>query len=396
MRIQCFHDIAALEPYAEAWNRLAAGVPFRSWEWLSTWWRHYGPSDGAGDRRRRLWVPGVFDEAGALLGAAPCYAEQSAAAGRVLRLLGDVEVCSEYLGVLAAPGREEAVASAIAEYLADRFHAPRSSPEQWDLMTLEAVDTADPVLQPLLRQLGQMGAGVHLRPGPGCWRRDLPASWEGLVAGLSKNQRKQFRRALRRAEQRGVVLRRVECLSDLAPAFEHLVDLHQRRWQSQGEPGCFASDRFLAFHCDAMPQMLRAGQLQLLWFEADGKPLAAEYQLAGAGTVYLYQAGVDPDRLAWEPGHVATAHILQVAIDQGFRRFDFLRGDEPYKRLWHAEFHRNTTVRVVAPRAAARARHHAWLAVRTAKDWARRGLELAGMREGTPHRTAAAEEDIEP
>ncbi len=394
MRTQCFHDLSALEPYAEAWNRLAAGVPFRSWEWLSTWWRYYGPSGGAGPRRQ-LWVLGVFDEAGALLGAAPYYVEQSAAAGRVLRLLGDGEVCSEYLGALAAPGREEAVALAVAEYLADRFHAPRSSPERWDLMMLEAVDADDPVLRPLLGHLGHRGAGVHHRPGPGCWRRDLPASWEDLVAALSKNQRKQFRRVLRLADKRGVLMHKVECVSDLAEAFEHLVDLHQRRWQSQSEPGCFASDRFLAFHRDVMPQLLRAGQLQVVWFEAEGKALAAEYQLAGGGTMHVYQAGVDPDRIAWEPGHVATASILQLAIDQGFRRFDFLRGDEPYKRQWHAEFHCNTTVRVVAPRAAARARHQAWLAVRTAKDWARRGLELAGMREGPPHQTAVSQQDIE-
>lgn len=395
MRTQSISDIAALEPYAEAWNRLAAGVPFRSWQWLSTWWRHYGASAGPSDRRRRLCVLGVFDEAGGLVGAAPCYAEESAAAGRVLRLLGDGEVCSEYLGVLAAPGREEAVASAIADYLADRFHAPRSSPERWDLMKLEAVDADDPVLRPLLANLGRQGAAVHRRPGPGCWRRGLPASWEDLVVRLSKNQRKQFRRVLRRADKRGVLLHKVECVSDLAEAFEHLVDLHQRRWQSQSKPGCFASDRFLAFHRDAMPQLLRAGQLQVVWLEAEGKPLAAEYQLAGAGTMYVYQAGVDPDRIAWEPGHVATARILQFAIDQGFRRVDFLRGDEPYKQQWHAEFHRNTTVRVVAPRAAARARHHAWLAVRTAKDWARRGLEMAGVREGTPHQAAPPETDID-
>ncbi|MDZ7615781.1 MAG: GNAT family N-acetyltransferase, partial [Patescibacteria group bacterium] len=114
------------------------------------------------------------------------------------------------------------------------------------------------------------------------------------------------------------------------------------------------------------------GQLRLLWLEAEGKPLAAEYQLAGAGTLYVYQAGLDPDRLDWEPGHLATARVLQRAIAEGCRRVDFLRGNEPYKAQWRAEFHENASVRVVAPRAGARVRHHAWLAVRTAKDWARR------------------------
>ncbi len=376
MRTQCFDDIAALEPYAEAWNRLAGGIPFRSWEWLATWWRHYGPAGGAGDRKRRLHVLGVFDQSGALAGLAPLYAETSTAAGRMLRLLGDGEVCSEYLGMLSAPGREEAVAAAIAEYLADRFHAARSSPERWDLVLLEAIDAGDPVLHPMLGYLAQRGAAVHCRPGPGCWRLELPDSWDDFIAGRSKNQRKQFRRVLRRAEKRETVLHQVECLSELTRAFEHLVDLHQRRWQSRGQPGCFASDRFLAFHRDVAAQMLRAGQLRMIWLEAEGKPLAAEYQLAAAGVVYMYQAGVDSDRLHWEPGHVATARVIQLAIAEGCRRFDFLRGNEPYKGQWGASFHGNTTVRVVAPRPGPRVRHRAWLAVRTAKDWARRGLKL--------------------
>ena len=383
MRTCCLNDISALQSYAEVWNRMAAGVPFRSWEWLSTWWRHYGPSAGlsaglsAGraDRTRQLQVLCVLDEAGVPAGFAPFYSEDSAASGRVLRLLGDGEVCSEYLGVLAVAGREEAVALAIADHLADRFHVPRSSPDRWDLLLLEAVADDDPVLRPMLAQLRQLGGAVHCRPGPGCWRIELPGSWEEMCARLSKNQRRQVRRLLQANERRGVVLHKVERLSELPEAFEHLIDLHQRRWQARGRSGCFASDRFLAFHRDVTPQLLRAGQLQLLWLEAEGTPLAAEYQMAGAGTIYLYQAGLDPDRLKWEPGHLATARVLQLAIAQGCRRFDFLRGNEPYKAQWQAEFHGNTSVRVIAPRVVARARHQAWLAVRTAKDWVRRGLK---------------------
>ena len=35
-------DLAALEM---PWNILAAGEPMRSWNWLSTWWNHYGNTD---------------------------------------------------------------------------------------------------------------------------------------------------------------------------------------------------------------------------------------------------------------------------------------------------------------------------------------------------------------
>ena len=35
--------------------------------------------------------------------------------------------------------------------------------------------------------------------------------------------------------------------------------------------------------------------------------MAAEYQLTSQGVTYVYQAGIDPQRLANEPGHLITA-----------------------------------------------------------------------------------------
>ncbi|MDZ7619271.1 MAG: hypothetical protein U1E05_19910, partial [Patescibacteria group bacterium] len=254
MRSRCLNDMSALQSYAEVWNRMAAGLPFRSWEWLSTWWRHYGPSAGRGHRARELHVVCVFDEGESPVGFAPFYAEETATAGRVLRLLGDGEVCSEYLGVLADPGREEAVAGAVASHLADSSHASRSDLARWDLIQLEAVNAGDPVLGPMLRQFPDLDCTVHCRPGPGCWRVELPATWDEMFERLSKNQRRQVRRLLAANARRDITVHEVERLSELPAAFASLVDLHHRRWRERGQPGCFASERFLEFHREVAPQ----------------------------------------------------------------------------------------------------------------------------------------------
>ena len=36
MNIRRITSLAELAPMAAAWNRLTRGVPFRSWEWLTT------------------------------------------------------------------------------------------------------------------------------------------------------------------------------------------------------------------------------------------------------------------------------------------------------------------------------------------------------------------------
>ena len=134
-----------------------------------------------------------------------------------------------------------------------------------------------------------------------------------------------------------VVLHRVQRIEELPEAMDIFVDLHQRRRKALGEAGCFASARFLAFYRNVVPDLLRHGQLQFYWLELDGRPVAAEYQLVGNGILYEYQAGMDPAAMEHQPGKLINAAILRQAIAGGYRAFDFLRGDEPYKARFGAK-----------------------------------------------------------
>jgi CelD/BcsL family acetyltransferase involved in cellulose biosynthesis len=51
-------------------------------------------------------------------------------------------------------------------------------------------------------------------------------------------------------------------------------------------------------------------------------------------TVYFYQAGFDPEHSSISPGTLLVAGTIRRAIEEGKTTFDFLRGDEPYKRRW--------------------------------------------------------------
>src|SRR5688572_11778301 len=95
-RMASWTEVAQL---AAQWNALAGGVPFRTWEWLSSWWREYG-------QEHELFVLAAYSADDELIGIAPWYAEHGGAQGRVVRFLGAGEVCSEYLSLLARPGCE--------------------------------------------------------------------------------------------------------------------------------------------------------------------------------------------------------------------------------------------------------------------------------------------------
>jgi CelD/BcsL family acetyltransferase involved in cellulose biosynthesis len=376
MRICCFNTLDQLTRYADDWERLADGVPFRGWAWLSHWWRHYGSHD-TGRPQTRLAVLGVFDDADALVGMAPWYVDRSAMHGHVLRPLGSGEVCSDYLGLLCHPAKEELVVESLAEYLTENASNRDVDALRWDLIELGGVDAQDRPMADLVNALKIAGSTVDRRPGLNCWRLELPTNWEDYVASLGKNLRREVRRLERELLNTDrVKLHSVTRLDDLSQAMEILVELHQRRRKMLDEAGCFASARFLAFYRDVVPELLRRGQVQFHWLELDGKPAAAEYQLVGHGIVYAYQAGVDPDVMEQQPGKLINLAVLRQAIERGDRAFDFLRGDEPYKARFGAQPRPTVEYRVVARRPVARLRHNLWLAKTNAKAW------VKAMRKG--------------
>jgi CelD/BcsL family acetyltransferase involved in cellulose biosynthesis len=378
MRVFCVENFAELTPYANNWQRLVTGSPFCDWTWLSNWWRHYGPRDDAESIRTRLATFLVLDNDNSLVGIAPWYIERSAMNGRVLRPLGSGEVCSDYLSLLCEPGSEEGVVQALAEYLFQSAGSGRSQ-WRWDLLRLDGIDAEDHTMTMLAQSMVALGCAVHRRAGRNCWRLELPADWETYVASLSKNLRRDVRRLERDLlNTNRVVLHAAEQMDELSGAMDILVELHQRRRESLGEKGCFASERFLGFYRAVMPELLRHGQLQFYWLEVDGRPVAAECQLVCGGVLYTYQAGMDPAAAAHEPGKLIYLMILRRAIEHGYRAFDFLRGDEPYKARFGAQPRASIEFHVVPPRAAARLRHGLWLTGKNVKQWIKRGVRGQG------------------
>jgi CelD/BcsL family acetyltransferase involved in cellulose biosynthesis len=380
-QITTWDNLTALE---HEWNALAGGPPFRSWDWLATWWKHYGSvvrRDGESDNGylgdRQLYVLAVFadsqpttnDSDRKLIGVAPWYLDRSRIKGNLLRWLGSGEVCTDHLSLICQPEDSDAVAAAIAESLTTRF-------DDWDRIDLSAVDADDTSIERLLACLEERDCLVSRQPADACWALELPATWDEYLAEISKSHRKQLRQLERRVlETNRVQWHRAQSAAEFEQAWQVLVDLHQRRRRSLGEPGCFASRVFHEFHHEVANRLLDRGQLRVSWMELDGSPAAAEYHVADAKATYAYQGGVDPDRLAEEPGRLSTILCLRAAIEEGHTQIDFLRGDEPYKAHWRAIPHATYDYRVIPNRRLARLRGCVWNVTDAIGDWVRIGAE---------------------
>lgn len=371
LTVACVSSFDELNDYRQHWDKLAGGCLFRSWVWQSTWWKHYGES-------MNLHVLLVFkgassdanhadakSSAGQLIGILPAYIDTSFSKGKVVRLLGDGEVCSDHLDVLAEQNDIQHVVSAIARYLLDH-------PGSWDATDFNATGEDQKGLNLLASEFEKLGCQVIKTQNVSCWSVSLPSDWESFLAMLSKSHRKKLRRLERSfMNSPQSAWHQVQTQQQFEQAWPILIDLHQRRRNRLNEPGCFASKPWASFHKELAQQLLGLGQLRISWLELDGSPVAAEYQFASSDTTYGYQSGLDPDRLSEQPGRLSLMLTIQQAIKEGHTAFDLLRGDETYKLKWRAEPVSTFDIRIVSPNKSAVIRNQAITYLRSAVHVAR-------------------------
>ncbi|MFQ3588450.1 MAG: GNAT family N-acetyltransferase, partial [Fimbriimonadaceae bacterium] len=135
---------------------------------------------------------------------------------------------------------------------------------------------------------------------------------------------------------------------EVGPALEVFFDTHARRWRRRGLPGAFVGRRMRRFHEEWAAAADKRGLLRLSVLEVDGEPVGAVYAMRTQSTTFFYQSGFDPRHRSVSPGSLLVAAAIRRAVEDGCRSFDFLRGDEPYKRRWGPQ-HSIPNLRILAP-----------------------------------------------
>jgi CelD/BcsL family acetyltransferase involved in cellulose biosynthesis len=247
---------------------------------------------------------------------------------------------ADYATVLAAPAHLPAVAEAVAEHLAAGPSDP-DHPEPWDVIDLRRLRCGDPAADALAEALGRRemshGWTLNVEREDVCPVLILPvkATFDDYLGTLGKKERHEVRRKLRRAETVGdVTLAESPSPLDDLDAF---IDLHQKRWGDDGlfapTPGGAASRVFFRRLFEEAGPACRIG---LTFLTVGARRVAAGVHCETSDGYLYYNAGTDPDARDLSPGVLMIARYVERALGAGKRRFDFLRGNEPYKYEWGA------------------------------------------------------------
>jgi CelD/BcsL family acetyltransferase involved in cellulose biosynthesis len=168
-------------------------------------------------------------------------------------------------------------------------------------------------------------------------RLDLPASFESYLTRLTKKNRHEIRRKIRKAQKEAHLS--FECLShpsQIMNAMPRFLELFRKSTHEKRE---FLNQQREGFFLAMAEKFSRLGWLELFRLLFNEREAAYLFCFHYHGTLYLYNAAYDSTYAPLSPGVVAIARCIEHAIGRGIKRFDFLRGSESYKYHFGAHDH---------------------------------------------------------
>jgi CelD/BcsL family acetyltransferase involved in cellulose biosynthesis len=322
-----------LERLADDWRPLAvaAGNPFLTPEWYFSYLDHTAEAHP---------FAVVVREGAELLLLLTLVRE-----GGMLRFAG---------GRLGDCFRPLLAAGTGAQVLGTGLACLAEASSEWRLACFDRVEAED--LGPLASALKRAGANVATTGLDALPTVDLTGrTWDGYLAERSRNFRSELGRK-ERGLARDYGLEYVEegAAGDVQTALTHHFDLHERRWPVRaGERAEAEATRVQMFHRQFAEESARRGWLRLWQLRADGRAIASWYGWKLGDRYSYYQAGLDPDWSRFSPGTLLLGRTIRAAIDERCATYDFLLGEEQYKRRFSSNG-RDVTTLTAAPRPSLR------------------------------------------
>jgi CelD/BcsL family acetyltransferase involved in cellulose biosynthesis len=329
-----------------AWNRLLQKSEtksiFLTWQWLSSWWEAF--REGAD-----LYAFAV-ERDNDLIGIAPLVLRRHDGV-RTVEFLGMGS--SDYADFIASEDDKPDVIRAVFDALMKRR-------DRWDRIRLRYL--------PEKSSTAKLLSGIVLPPS---WefRREV----EAVCPALSVEASPSFAEACTRKKS---LVRHARYFERLGPLeFYHAMDVdeildrlpdfyeqHRDRRFLAGDQSLFDDPRHRRFYERMIPALIEAGTLRFSVLRWKDEILAYHLGFLHDGTFTWYKPTFNVDYAKYSPGEVLLQKLLESALAENVRLFDFTVGDEAFKERFANVKNANLAIEIGPRRAVPlgeRARAHA-------------------------------------
>jgi CelD/BcsL family acetyltransferase involved in cellulose biosynthesis len=281
--------------------------PFMLPTWMEIWWHNF-----ADNAELNLSTGRKENE---IIGIAPLQIK-----GETTSFIGSPDVC-DYLDFIIVSGAEKDFFILLLDNLRQRGIS------HLNLGPLRPDSTVMTVLVGIAQERGYevlcKEEGISVEMG-------LPATWEEYLAMLSRKQRHEVRRKLRRLWEMGDVEHiclkvNKKQVGDWMDTFFKLFSL------SPGKKSRFMTARMESFFRSLADSMAEIGLLKFGILKINTLPVAMTLGFDYNESHYLYNSAYNPDYKFVSVGLLCKILCLKRSIEERKKKWDFLQGGEPYK-----------------------------------------------------------------
>lgn len=274
--------------------------------WMAAWWQSFGHG-------KTLRLTSVR-QGEKRIGIAPLMSQ-----GDTAKLVGSTDVC-DYLDVAVRPGWEGRFLPILLEWL-----------DSAGITRLElGVVRADSAAARCVEAMPPSNTWrVEHIPAGTSFEMPLPTEWEVFLAALKGKERHEIRRKFRRLDEAGQIgLQTASAMGEVDSAVDCFLTLFRA---NRTDKQIFMTPPVEAYFRRLAQLTAAVGLLRLFFLHIDRTPAAAVLCFDYDGTRYLYNNGYDAQFRRLSVGVLSKVATIRDAIDAGHRRYDFLKGSEPYK-----------------------------------------------------------------
>jgi len=349
MQIEAIREVSGLAAIRDEWEKLWQSLPIASpytkWVWQFSWIvTHH--------LERRMFILLARDDHGTLAGIAPLQKVPLALPGySALSFIGQETSLSP--DFIVQGGREREFCEAVLQYVAGRRNIAGVL-----LKMSEPLFGAAPFLeQAFSDRFGQAKIERYSERSI----LQLPKSYEGFLQTLSSRMRKEIIVARKKlAESRSIFFCHNGGVKDIMTRLNDLFALNDLRWGQSGGRRVYES---------LYSRLNTAGILKVFILYVDGRPAAGLGALLAKETLYAELAGFDYDLDARHLGKCFYSLVIEWAICNGYRHFDFSSGNEEYKLRFNPQVYpkyrvlitSSTMGRFLLGKSQAIGKHIGWL-----------------------------------
>ena len=305
------NPITSFQDAQGEWDSMLRESPaasiFLSPQWQEVWWENFS----AGREMAGFSVPAANGGVDAL-----------ASLSRLDNAIGFVGAPDtfDYNDFLVRPGFEEAFYRTLLDVL-DGW--------EWDDLRLDSLIEDSPTLAHLPEMARGRGYSVEVEYEDVTSGVPLPEDWDEFLGLLTKKDRHELRRKLRRLDSQTDW--RWYCLTtpdETMANFDSFLSLMRMSRTDKEEYMTPEREQFFRALCRRMAELDR---VRLFFMEMGGEQVAASLCFDYDSARLLYNSGYNPSLSYYSVGLLLHAMCVKDAIERGLGYFDFLRGPEPYK-----------------------------------------------------------------